>query len=37
MRWTPVKIAHFNINGVNRRLPNLLAWLHEAQPDVVCL
>jgi exodeoxyribonuclease-3 len=32
-----VKIATFNINGVNRRLPNLLAWLETAQPDVVCL
>ena len=31
------KIATFNINGVNKRLPNLLAWLNEAQPDVVCL
>ena len=31
------KIATFNINGVNKRLPNLLAWLAEAQPDVVCL
>jgi exodeoxyribonuclease-3 len=32
-----VKIATFNINNVNRRLPNLLAWLREARPDVVCL
>jgi exodeoxyribonuclease III len=32
-----VKIATFNINNVNRRLPNLLAWLAEATPDVVCL
>lgn len=35
-----MKIATFNINSINsinRRLPNLLAWLHEAQPDVVCL
>jgi exodeoxyribonuclease-3 len=32
-----VKIATFNINNVNRRLPNLLAWLAEAKPDVVCL
>jgi exodeoxyribonuclease III len=32
-----VKIATFNINNVNRRLPNLLAWLAEAEPDVVCL
>ena len=32
-----MKIATFNINNVNRRLPNLLAWLGHAAPDVVCL
>jgi exodeoxyribonuclease-3 len=32
-----MKIASFNINNVNKRLPNLLAWLAAAQPDVVCL
>jgi exodeoxyribonuclease-3 len=32
-----VKIATFNINNVNRRLPNLLDWLRSAQPDAVCL
>ena len=32
-----MKIATFNINGINRRLPNLLAWLGERLPDVVCL
>jgi exodeoxyribonuclease-3 len=32
-----VKIATFNINGVNKRLDNLLAWLDRAKPDVVCL
>ena len=32
-----MKVATFNINNVNRRLPNLLAWLEEAEPDVVCL
>jgi exodeoxyribonuclease-3 len=32
-----LKIASFNINNVNRRLPNLLAWLKTAKPDVVCL
>ena len=32
-----MKIATFNINNVNRRLPNLLAWLARAAPDVVCL
>jgi len=32
-----VKIATFNINNVNRRLPNLLEWLKAAKPDIVCL
>jgi exodeoxyribonuclease-3 len=32
-----MKIATFNINNVNKRLANLLAWLREATPDVVCL
>jgi exodeoxyribonuclease III len=32
-----VKIATFNINSINRRLPNLLQWLKAAKPDVVCL
>jgi exodeoxyribonuclease III len=32
-----MKIATFNVNGVNGRLPVLLRWLAEAQPDVVCL
>src|SRR5581483_11835603 len=32
-----VKIATFNINNVNRRLPNLLKWLKQAKPDAVCL
>ena len=32
-----VKIATYNINGVNRRLGNLLEWMADAQPDVVCL
>ncbi|MDQ6435943.1 exodeoxyribonuclease III [Mesorhizobium sp. LHD-90] len=30
-------IATYNINNVNRRLANLLAWLRARQPDVVCL
>jgi exodeoxyribonuclease-3 len=25
------------VNGVNGRLPVLLRWLQEAQPDIVCL
>jgi exodeoxyribonuclease-3 len=32
-----MKIATFNINSVNKRLANLLAWLAAAKPDVVCL
>jgi exodeoxyribonuclease-3 len=32
-----MKIATFNINNINRRLPNLLRWLRTAKPDVVCL
>jgi exodeoxyribonuclease-3 len=32
-----VKIVTFNINNVNKRLDNLLDWLAEAEPDVVCL
>jgi exodeoxyribonuclease III len=33
----PMKIASFNINNINRRLTNLLDWLREAEPDIVCL
>jgi exodeoxyribonuclease-3 len=32
-----VKIATFNVNGVNGRLPVLLRWLEQSAPDVVCL
>ncbi len=32
-----MKIATFNINNINRRLPNLLAWLKTAKPHIVCL
>jgi exodeoxyribonuclease-3 len=32
-----VRIATFNVNNVNTRLPNLLAWLEAARPEVVCL
>ena len=32
-----VKVATFNINNINKRLSNLLAWLAKARPDVVCL
>jgi exodeoxyribonuclease-3 len=37
MRGSGMKIATFNINNVNKRLANLLAWLRAASPDVVCL
>ena len=32
-----MKIATLNINNVNKRLANLLAWLRRARPDVACL
>jgi exodeoxyribonuclease-3 len=32
-----VRIATYNVNGVNGRLPVLLRWLAEDLPDVVCL
>ena len=30
-------IATYNVNNVNRRLPNLIEWLGERKPDVACL
>src|ERR1700710_1201986 len=30
-------LATYNVNGVNGRLPVLLRWLKQAQPDIVCL
>lgn len=32
-----MKIATYNVNGINGRLPVLLRWLESAKPDVVCL
>lgn len=32
-----MKIATYNINGINGRLANLLRWLNECKPEVVCL
>lgn len=32
-----MKIATYNVNGVNARLPVLLRWLQEFKPDVACL
>src|SRR5436190_11453886 len=32
-----MKIATYNVNGVNGRLPRLLEWLRETSPDIACL
>ncbi len=32
-----MKIATYNVNGINGRLPVLLRWLALAEPDIVCL
>jgi exodeoxyribonuclease III len=32
-----MRIATYNVNGVNGRLPNVLAWLETTAPDIVCL
>lgn len=32
-----MKIATYNVNGINWRLANLLAWFAAAQPDAVTL
>ena len=32
-----MRVATFNINNINKRLDNLLAWLKRAEPDVVSL
>jgi exodeoxyribonuclease III len=32
-----MQIATYNVNGINGRLDNVLAWLGEAAPDIVCL
>lgn len=32
-----MKIATWNVNSLNVRLPRLLQWLPEAKPDIVCL
>jgi len=33
----PLRLATFNVNGINGRLAVLLRWLQESQPDIVCL
>jgi exodeoxyribonuclease-3 len=37
VKISTVKIVTYNVNSINARLPNLLRWLQEATPDVVCL
>jgi len=32
-----VRIATYNVNGINGRLTNLLDWLQEVRPDIACL
>jgi exodeoxyribonuclease-3 len=32
-----MKIATYNVNGVNGRLPVLLRWLEQSRPDIACL
>jgi len=32
-----MKIVTYNVNGITARLPNLLRWLNETTPDIVCL
>lgn len=32
-----MRIATYNVNGINGRLPVLLRWLEETKPDIVCL
>lgn len=32
-----MRVATYNVNGVNGRLPRLLTWLAETAPDIVCL
>src|SRR4051794_29626260 len=32
-----MKLATYNVNGINSRLPRLLEWLASSRPDVACL
>ena len=32
-----IKIASFNVNSINARLPRFLEWLKHSKPDIVCL
>ena len=33
----PLRFAIYNINNINKRLENLMAWLAKAEPDVASL
>ena len=37
LRLTVLRIATWNVNSVTPRVPRLLPWLDERQPDVACL
>jgi exonuclease III len=32
-----VRIATYNVNGINGRLANLVAWLRDTAPDIACV
>lgn len=32
-----MKIATFNVNNINKRLPTILRWLKQSKPNVACL
>jgi len=32
-----MRIVTYNVNSINARLPNLLRWLQQTAPDIVCL
>src|SRR6202020_2916228 len=35
--WGPMRIATWNVNAVRQRIENLMSWLKECSPDIVCL
>src|SRR5437764_11832317 len=35
--WSVVRVVTWNVNSIKQRMPRLLPWLDERQPDVVCL
>lgn len=32
-----IKIATWNVNSVRSRLPNILEWIKDSKPDIICL